>query len=189
MSKTTSPLTDHQRTVLTMAAYSTNLLAWPLPKRLKLSKGSTTIVVKGLLKRGLVEERPAFGNEPVWREREDGKGLTLVVTKAGLAAVGMSPADASDEKAANAAKRGPTATISASQRRMPRAGSKLAMLVALLARDGGATVAEMVAATGWQDHTVRGVMSGSLKKKFGLTIASEKVEERDRVYRASEPRE
>lgn len=48
---TTIPLTDHQRAVLTMAAYSTNLLAWPLPKRLKLGRGSTTIVVKGLLKK------------------------------------------------------------------------------------------------------------------------------------------
>ena len=73
MAKTTITLADHQRAVLTMAAYSTNLLAWPLPKRLKLSKGSTTIVVKGLLRKGLVEERPAFGNDPIWREREDGK--------------------------------------------------------------------------------------------------------------------
>lgn len=186
MAKTTITLTDHQRAVLTMAAYSTNLLAWPLPKRLKLSKGSTTIVVKGLLRKGLVEERPAFGNDPIWREREDGKALTLVVTKAGLAAVGMSPADASDEKAANAAKRGPTAAVSHQDRRMPRAGTKLAMLVELLGRDGGATVAEMVAATGWQGHTVRGVMSGALVKKFGLQITSEKIEGRGRVYRIAE---
>lgn len=58
-----------------MAAYGTNLLAWPLPKRLKLSKGSTTIVAKGLLKKGLVEERPAFGHDPIWREREDDNAL------------------------------------------------------------------------------------------------------------------
>lgn len=179
---TTIPLTDHQRAALTMAAYSTNLLAWPLPKRLKLSKGSTTIVVKGLLRKGLVEERPAFGNDPIWREREDGKCLTLIISKLGLAAVGMSPADALHEKAPNAAERGPTATISESQRRMPRAGSKLAILVALLARNEGATIAEMVAATGWQGHTVRGVMSGALAKKFGLRIGSEKVEGRGRVY-------
>lgn len=61
------------------------------------------------------------------------------------------------------------------------------MLVALLGRDDGATVAEMVAATGWQEHTVRGVMSGALTKKIGLQIGSEKVEGRGRVYRASEP--
>jgi len=183
MAKTTITLTDHQRAVLTMAAYSTNLLAWPLPKHLKLSKGSTTIVVRGLLRKELVEERPALGNDPVWREREDGKALTLVVTKAGLAAVGMTPADASDERAADTAECGPTAAISESQRPMPRAGSKLAMLVTLLSRDEGATVEEMAAATGWQPHTVRGVMSGALAKKFGLRIGSAKVEGRGRVYR------
>ncbi|OJU36590.1 MAG: hypothetical protein BGN94_08320, partial [Rhizobiales bacterium 68-8] len=142
--KTTITLTDHQRAVLTMAAYSTNLLAWPLPKRLKLSKGSTTIVVKGLLRKGLVEERPAFGNDPIWRERENGKGLTLVITKAGLAAVGMprevavdrkQAADRSAQRAHDGAEHGPTAAISESQRRMPRAGSKLAMLVELLSRE------------------------------------------------------
>jgi len=187
MSKTTIPLTDHQRAVLTMAAFSTNLLAWPLPKRLKLGRGSATIVVKGLLKKGLVEERPAFGNDPIRREREDGKGLTLVITKAGLAAVGMIRADSLDKETPNAAERGPTAAVSHQDRLMPRAGSKLATLVALLGRDDGATVAEMVAATGWQGHTVRGVMSGALTKKFGLQIGSEKVEARGRVYRASEP--
>jgi len=186
MAKTTITLTDHQRAVLTMAAYSTNLLAWPLPKHLKLSKGSTTIVVRGLLRKELVEERPALGNDPVWREREDGKALTLVVTKAGLAAVGMTPADVSDERAADTAECGLTAAISESQRPMPRAGSKLAMLVTLLSRDEGATVEEMAAATGWQAHTVRGVMSGALTRKFGLQIGSEKVEGRGRVYRAAE---
>ena len=46
-----------------------------------------------------------------------------------------------------------------------------------------ASVAEMADATGWQQHSVRGAISGSLKKKLGLTIASEKVEERGQVYR------
>ncbi|WP_425300352.1 DUF3489 domain-containing protein [Pukyongiella litopenaei] len=52
----------------------------------------------------------------------------------------------------------------------------------MLRAEGGATIAEVVAATGWQAHTVRGAMSGALKKKLGLTITSEKVEGRGRVY-------
>lgn len=71
----------------------------------------------------------------------------------------------------------------ADQRPVPRVGSKLAILVELLSRDGGAAVEEMTAATGWQAHTVRGVMSGALAKKFGLAITSEKIEGRGRVYR------
>jgi hypothetical protein len=44
----------------------------------------------------------------------------------------------------------------------------------------------VVTATGWQRHTVRGVFSGTLKKKLGLTLTSAK-EERGRVYRIAEP--
>src|ERR1700687_3609467 len=55
-------------------------------------------------------------------------------------------------------------------------------VIAMLRRPEGATVDEVVSAIGWQRHTVRGVFSGTLKKKLGLTLASAK-EERGRVYR------
>ena len=68
--------------------------------------------------------------------------------------------------------------------RAARAGSKQAKLVELLRHAKGASIAEMVKATGWQAHSVRGAMSGVLKKRLGLTITSTK-EERGRVYRVS----
>ena len=46
----------------------------------------------------------------------------------------------------------------------------------MLRRKEGATIAQIVAATGWQPHTVRGAFAGALKKKLGLTVTSEKVE-------------
>ena len=61
-------------------------------------------------------------------------------------------------------------------------GSKQAKLVELLRHAKGASLDEMVKATGWQRHSVRGVMSGVLKKKLGLTITSMK-DEHGRVYR------
>jgi hypothetical protein len=64
--------------------------------------------------------------------------------------------------------------------------SKQDEVIAMLRRPEGATVDEVVSATGWQRHTVRGVFSGTLKKKLGLTLASAK-EERGRVYRIAEP--
>jgi Protein of unknown function (DUF3489) len=64
--------------------------------------------------------------------------------------------------------------------------SKQDEVIAMLRRPEGATVDEVVNATGWQRHTVRGVFSGTLKKKLGLTVASVK-EERGRVYRIAEP--
>jgi hypothetical protein len=59
-------------------------------------------------------------------------------------------------------------------------------VIAMLRRPEGATVDEVASATGWQRHTVRGVFSGTLKKKLGLALASAK-EERGRVYRVAEP--
>lgn len=53
----------------------------------------------------------------------------------------------------------------------------------MLSAEGCATSDEIVAATDWQPHTVRGTMSGTLKKKLGLTISAEKVEERRLVYK------
>jgi hypothetical protein len=64
--------------------------------------------------------------------------------------------------------------------------SKQDEVIAMLRRAEGATVDEVASATGWQRHTVRGVFSGTLKKKLGLTLASAK-EERGRVYRVAEP--
>ncbi len=63
--------------------------------------------------------------------------------------------------------------------------SKQDEVIAMLRRPEGATVDEVVSATGWQRHTVRGVFSGTLKKKLGLIVASAK-EERGRVYRIAE---
>ena len=63
--------------------------------------------------------------------------------------------------------------------------SKQDEVIAMLRRPEGVTVAEVAKATGWQRHTVRGVFSGTLKKKLGLTLASA-LEERGRVYRIVE---
>ena len=53
----------------------------------------------------------------------------------------------------------------------------------MLRAETGATIDEIVAATSWQQHTVRGAIAGALKKKLGLDVTSEKVEGRGRVYK------
>jgi hypothetical protein len=63
-----------------------------------------------------------------------------------------------------------------------RANTKQAQLAALLRRPQGATIHEIATATGWQNHSVRGAISGALKKRLGLTITSG-TEKRGRVYR------
>jgi hypothetical protein len=66
----------------------------------------------------------------------------------------------------------------------PKRPSKQDVVMAMLRQPEGATVDEVARVTGWQRHTVRGVCSGTLKKKLGLTLASAN-EERGRVYRIS----
>ena len=64
--------------------------------------------------------------------------------------------------------------------------SKQGAVIAMLRSPEGATVDEVATAMGWQRHTVRGLFSGTLKKKLGLTLSSAQ-EERGRVYRIAEP--
>ena len=72
---------------------------------------------------------------------------------------------------------------SAPKARTAREGTKQALLIEMLRAGNGATIAEIVAATGWQPHTVRGAIAGALKKKLGLDVTSEKVDGRGRVYK------
>jgi len=69
----------------------------------------------------------------------------------------------------------------------PKRPSKQAAVIAMLQRPEGATVEEVASAMGWQRHTVRGLFSGTLKKKLGLAFASAK-EERGRSSRPGQPR-
>jgi hypothetical protein len=66
-----------------------------------------------------------------------------------------------------------------------REGTKEAQLIAMLRRPEGATVEEIAATFGWQPHTVRGAISGALKKKRGLDVTSAKNEAGERVYRTA----
>jgi hypothetical protein len=74
-------------------------------------------------------------------------------------------------KAAKPGKVAPTAKPT------PRAGTKQAKLIDLLKRPEGATVEQIAAATGWQHHTIRGAISGALKKKLGLTVEAIRTRE------------
>ena len=60
--------------------------------------------------------------------------------------------------------------------------SKTAQVLDLLKRPGGATLQELMAATGWQPHSVRGFLSGTVRKKMGLAINSSKGQDGDRTY-------
>jgi hypothetical protein len=70
----------------------------------------------------------------------------------------------------------------ATQPKGTREGSKTATVLDLLKRAGGVTSKELMAATGWQPHSVRGFLSGTVGKKMGLHVASTKGENGERSY-------
>ena len=169
-------LTDTQAIILSAASQRTDRFALPLPKNLK--GGAAHKVVNALVDKGLLKEVKANRkmNDPVWRESDEGQILTLVITDAGFAAMGIEVEPTTPKMSK------PEPTLTATERKT-REGTKQSLMIGLLRRPGGATLAEIVEATGWQTHTVRGAMAGALKKKLGLTITSENDETKGRVYR------
>lgn len=175
-------LNDSQLVILSAASQRENGAILPLPKSLKRAKPAVAKLLAGLLKRGLVAEHPAKADALAWREGRDGQRFALALTPAGRKAVGAEEPDRPADKPAKAMKAAKAAKPRA-EAPAGRPGTKLALLTNLLRRKGGATIADAVKATGWQAHSVRGAISGTLKKKLGLAVASEAVEGRGRVYR------
>ena len=63
-----------------------------------------------------------------------------------------------------------------------REGSKTATILELLRQPGGASLAKLMKASGWQKHSIRGLLSGTVGKKMGLTVTSSKGEDGERIY-------
>jgi len=186
-------LTDSQLVLLSAAAQRESGAVYPIPKTLKLNKAALATVLKSLLARKLVTERPAVSGEDIWRKAED-SNLSLAITDDGVAALDgqdqqsrrKAPAAKPASVAATKAARAPRALEKIGktpQPQSPAGETKLARLISLLSRKNGATIPEAMELTGWQAHSVRGAMSGALKKKRGLTIVAEATATRGRVYR------
>jgi uncharacterized protein DUF3489 len=94
-------------------------------------------------------------------------GSRLLITEAGRAEIGAPVAAATPPPAKPAAK------------------GKIGAVIELLRRPEGASIEAMMKATGWQAHSVRGAMSGAIKKERGLAVRSEKTDGR-RIYRIME---
>jgi hypothetical protein len=183
-------LSDTQLVILSAACQRSDGAVYPLT--VKLSGGAANKVLTSLLNKGLIKEVRAGREDTVWRHEND-RPLTLCATRAAFQALGIDQgeAPAETETAGDTAAQKPPRRSTRSRKaaegmpkpRRQRGDSKQAQLITMLKRPEGATIEEIVAAFGWQAHTVRGAIAGALKKKLGLDVTSEKVDGRGRVYR------
>jgi len=163
-------LSDAQSIIMSAACARDDGFVFPVTTSLK--GGAVGNVCKSLLKRGLIEEVPATDLNTVWRHDEDRGPITLRATPLAHAVLGIGDASEPAEPAPEPVRR--------------RSGTKQEALIEMLRAEGGASIDEIVAATNWAPHSIRGAISGALKKKLGLTITSEKVDGRGRCYRIAQ---
>jgi hypothetical protein len=101
---------------------------------------------------------------------------------AGKRGANVAPKKGKPGKKASPAKKAPKTRKSEKKGDSARNGSKAAMILELLKRPGGATSKELIKATGWQPHSVRGFLSGTVRKKMGLEVISTKGADGERSY-------
>jgi hypothetical protein len=206
-------LSDTQLLILSAASQRPDHAA-TLPANLKGTAAKK--VIDRLLKQKLLQELHAKDDMPVWRRGDDNRPYALRITKAGFKAIEVEDvADAPENKAAAgrdevAAAKTPAETKSSGRpgrakrssgkkattpsakatkvspgRRNPH--SKQDQIVALLQQPGGATLDGLVKATGWQKHSVRGFLAGTVRKNMKLPLLSEKIDG-IRTYRVAASR-
>jgi hypothetical protein len=199
-------LSDTQLVILSAASQRENLSILPLPEGLTLKGGALNKVMDSLRNRGLIRvlggdggpERVVITSEgmaAIGVEAEDEEAPMPADTGATPAesdcAVDTSTPAAEAEVAPTPPKRGrpkgkaeaappvsgTEADAQPAAKPTPRAGTKQAQMIEMLKRPEGATVEQIAAATGWQHHTIRGAISGALKKKLGLTVEATRTRE------------
>ena len=199
-------LSDTQLVILGAAAQRPGLSVLPLPDSLKLKGGALTKVMDALRNRGLIRviggdggpERVVITSEgmaAIGVEAEGDDAAAPADTGATTAEVNGTAGAAAPATQANVAatpaksgrtrRKAKVATAASGSetdarptgKPTPRAGTKQALMIDLLKRPEGATVEQIAAATGWQHHTIRGAISGALKKKLGLTVEATRTRE------------
>lgn len=156
-------LSDTQSVILSTASQRDSGSLVPLPASLADRTGART-AIKKLIAHGLADERETADRTIAYRDEGD-VHHGVFVTSAGLAAIGVS-----EEPTAGGGQAGPTVPVTAALL------GKSAMMVELMRRTDGATMAELTAATGWLPHSTRAALTGLRKKGVGIDRGKRGVE-------------
>jgi hypothetical protein len=166
MKDMTTQLTATQQAILAHShQHTAGKIEW-FPENIK--GGARQKVLDGLFNRALITKSASY-----WFIAAEGYDALGVPRKGATKA--PTPASASETTDAPANPKPPRV----------RESSKQAQMIEMLKRPDGATLNQLIEATGWQAHTVRGAMAGALKKKLGLAITSDKATGQERTYRIS----
>ena len=160
-------LTDAQLLMLGAAAQREDRILAAPPK---LKGGAAQKVAAKLIAAGLVKEIKAKAGAPSWRrDAETGQSFALKLTAAGLKA-STTDNGAAANKAAETETPNDSAGVASkpSVSPAPRDGTKISQVVWLLQRDDGATLDEVIAATGWLPHTSRAALTGLRKRGYAI---------------------
>lgn len=183
-------LTDSQLILLSRASQHRDGM---LEDAGSMNPGAASKVAGALIRKKLMKETRAKTGMPVWRKDDDDRSWSLMITKAGLKAIGAeddAPATRSSEpvaakddqnKISNRAKASfkQTPVKSQSIETLPpetlvfRPGSKQAKIVDLLQRAHGASIADMMEATGWLPHSTRAALTGLRKRGVDIERSSD----------------
>ena len=173
-------LTDTQLVVLSKAAARDDGLAVVPPK---MNKAAASKVGSSLVARKLMRELKAKPGMPVWREDEDGRGISLMITRAGRDAIGVedeaevsqqpTPPAKEQKKRTHAGKASAAKETISSTASRPRDGSKQAVVISMLSKKGGTTIDALIEATGWLPHTTRAALTGLRKRGFEIERSRE----------------
>ena len=157
-------LTDAQLIVLSQAAAREDGAAVAPPK---INRAAAAKVGSGLIARRLMREIRCRPGMPVWREAENGRPASLIITRAGRDAIGVDSAAKTNQPVANK-----DSNVTPGDRHpagaTPRAGSKQALVVEMLSQEPGATPDALIEATGWLPHTTRAALTGLRKRGFAV---------------------
>lgn len=154
-------LTDIQLILLSTAASRPNGSLLPPPDSLGASAIRIRKGISALIKAGLATEVASTADIESWRE-DDGQGIAVIITDAGRAAIALDN-NSSTQQVENIAADGHP------QPSPPAYPTKTAMVIDLLSRSEGATLADLVTATGWLPHTTRAALTGLRKKGRNIT--------------------
>jgi Protein of unknown function (DUF3489) len=190
---TMAKLTDTQLIVLSAAAARDDGVAIVAAKmkRAAASKVGASLVTRKLMRE--VRSKPGM---PVWREGEDGRPISLIITRSGRDAIGVEEdrlAEAQRPSNKESGEKGAATAENRSRGRFgekesiddgaasPRAGTKQALVIEMLSAKKGATLNALVEATDWLPHTTRAALTGLRKR--GFSIERTREEGSDSIYR------